>query len=99
MAVTTPTVMTAKVTVGSPNTLQGHLATAGDTVMAARTVYLQRRYAGSSTWTTVASGSTNSNGNFYSTQQPKRATYYRFYFPGVSGQYVRDYSPSVYVTY
>jgi hypothetical protein len=47
----------------------------------------------------VASGSTNSNGDFSSTQQPKRATYYRFYFPGVSGQYVRDYSPSVYVTY
>ena len=99
VAFTTPTVITAKVTVGSPNTLQGHLATAGDTVMAARTVYLQRRYAGSSTWTTVASGSTDSNGNFSSTQQPKRATYYRFYFPGVSGQYVRDYSPSVYVTY
>jgi len=99
VTVKTPTVMTGKVTVGSPNTLKGHLATAGDTVMAARTVYLQRRYAGSSTWTTVASGSTNGNGNFYSTQQPKRATYYRFYFPGVSGQYVRDYSPSMYVAY
>ena len=99
VTVKTPTVMTGKVTVGSPNTLKGHLATTGGTVMAARTVYLQRRYAGSSTWTTVASGSTNSNGDFSSTQQPKRATYYRFYFPGVSGQYVRDYSPSVYVTY
>ena len=99
VTVKTPTVLTGKVTVGSPNTLKGHLATAAGTVMAARTVYLQRRYAGSSTWTTVASGSTNSNGNFYSKQQPKRATYYRFYFPGVSGQYVRDYSPSVYVAY
>ena len=99
VTVKTPTVMTGKVTVGSPNTLRGSLATAGGTVMPARTVYLQRRYAGSSTWTTVASGSTNSNGNFYSTQQPKRATYYRFYFPGLSGQYVRDYSPSVYVAY
>lgn len=95
----TPTVLTSRVTVGTPNTLRGHLATAGDTVIPARTVYLQRRYSGSSTWTTVASGSTNSNGNFYSKQQPKRATYYRFYFPGVSGQYVRDYSPSLYVTY
>jgi len=99
VTVKTPTVMTGKVTVGSPNTLKGHLVTTGGTVMAGRTVYLQRRYSGSSTWTTVASGSTNSNGNFYSSQQPKRATYYRFYFPGVSGQYVRDYSPSVYVTY
>jgi hypothetical protein len=97
VTVKTPTVMTSKVTVGSPNTLKGHLATAGDTVLASRTVYLQRRYAGSSTWTTVASGATNINGNFYSTQQPKRATYYRFYFPGVSGQYVADYSTSVYV--
>jgi hypothetical protein len=95
----TPTVMTGEVTVGSPNTLRGHLLTAGGTVMAARTVYLQRRYASSSTWTTVVSGSTNSNGNFYSKQQPKRPTYYRFYFPGVAGQYVRDYSPSVYVAY
>lgn len=95
----TPTVMTSKVTVGRPNTLKGHLATTGGTVMGARTVYLQRRYAGSTTWTTVVSGRTNSYGNFYSTQQPKRATYYRFYFPGVSGQYVRDYSPSVYVAY
>lgn len=99
VTVKTPTAMTGKVTVGTPNTLKGHLATAGGAVMAARTVYLQRRYAGSSTWTTVASGSTNSNGNFYSRQQPKRATYYRFYFPGVAGQYVRDYSPSVYVAY
>jgi hypothetical protein len=66
--------------------------------MAARTVYLQRRYAGSTTWTTVASDRTNSNGYAYLTQQPKRATYYRFYFPSVSGQYVHDYSPSVYVT-
>ena len=99
VTVKTPTVMTGKVTVGSPNTLKGHLVTAGGTLMAARTVYLQRRYAGSSTWTTVASGKTNANGNFYSTQQPKRATYYRFYFPGVAGQYVRDYSPSVYVKY
>ena len=99
VAFKTPTVLTGKVTVGSPNTLKGHLATAGGTVMAARTVYLQRRYAGSSTWTTVVSGRTNSNGNYYSTQQPKRATYYRFYFPGVAGQYVRDYSPSVYVAY
>jgi hypothetical protein len=99
VTVKTPTVMTGKVTVGSPNTLKGHLVTAGGTVMAARTVYLQRRYAGSSTWTTVASGSTNGNGNFYSRQQPKRGTYYRFYFPGVAGQYVRDYSPSLYVAY
>lgn len=99
VAFTTPTVMSATLTVGRPNTLQGHLATAGDTVMAGRTVYLQRRYSGSSTWTTVASGSTDTSGNFSSTQQPKRATYYRFYFPGVTGQYVRDFSPSVYVTY
>jgi hypothetical protein len=95
----TPTVVTGKVTVGSPNTLKGHLVTAGGTVLAARPVYLQRRYSGSSTWTTVASGNTNSYGNFYAKQQPKRATYYRFYFPGVSGQYVRDYSPSLYVAY
>jgi carbon monoxide dehydrogenase subunit G len=99
VTVKTPTVMAGRVTVGSPNMLRGHLVTAGGKVMAARTVYLQRRYASSSTWSTVASGSTNSNGNFYSRQQPKRATYYRFYFPGVAGQYVRDYSPSVYVAY
>jgi hypothetical protein len=99
VTVKTPTVMTSRVTVGTPNTLKGHLVTSGGTVMAGRTVYLQRRYAGSSTWTTVASGSTNINGNFYSKQQPRRATYYRFYFPGVTGQYVRDYSPSVYVAY
>lgn len=99
VTVKTPTVMTGKVTVGRPNTLKGHLVTAGGTVLAARTVYLQRRYAGSSTWTTVASGTTNSYGNVYSRQQPKRATYYRFYFPGVAGRYVRDYSPNVYVAY
>jgi carbon monoxide dehydrogenase subunit G len=99
VTVTTPTVLTSRVNVGSPNMLRGHLVTAGGTVMAARTVYLQRRYASSSTWTTVATGTTNSYGNFWSRQQPKRATYYRFYFPGVSGQYVKDYSPSVYVAY
>ena len=99
VTVKTPTVMTSKVTAGSPDTLVGHLATAGGTAMAGRTVYLQRRYAGSSTWSTVTSGTTTKYGNFTSTQQPKRATYYRFYFPGVSGQYVRDYSPSVYVAY
>lgn len=98
VTVKTPTVLTGTVKVGTPNTLRGHLATQGGTLMAARTVYLQRRYAGSTTWTTVATGTTNSNGNVAFTQQPKRSTYYRFYFPGVSGQYVRDYSPSVHVT-
>jgi hypothetical protein len=85
--------------VGTPNKLRAHLATPDGTVLAGRTVSLQRRYAGSSTWTTVASGTTNRNGNWYSLQQPKRATYYRYYFPGVSGQYLSDYSSSVYVAY
>jgi len=99
VTVKTPTVVTPRVTVGTPNKLRAHLATPDGAVLAGRTVSLQRRYAGSSTWTTVASGATNRNGNWYSLQQPKRATYYRYYFPGVSGQYLSDDSSSVYVAY
>ena len=97
VTVKTPTVVTGTVTAGTPDVLTGHLATQGGTAMATRPVTLQRRYSGSTTWTTVASGTTDVNGDVTFTQQPNRATYYRFVFAGVSGQYLSDYSPSLYV--
>lgn len=71
LAIKTPIVLAAKVTVRRPNTLKA----------------------------TVASGTTRSYGTYSSKQQPKRATHYRCYLLGGSGQYLHGYSPSVYVTY
>ena len=99
VTLTTPTVMSGRVTAGRPDLFTGRLLTPGGTAVPAQTVYLQRRYAGSATWTTVATLHTNSAGYVTSRQQPKRSTYYRFYFPGVANRYVRDYSHNVSVTY
>lgn len=99
VTLTTPTVMSASVTAGGPNVLTGRLLTQGKTAVPSQTVYLQRRYSGSTTWTTVATLRTGSTGYVTSKQQPKRGTYYRFYYPGVSSRYVSDVSPSVYVKY
>ncbi len=91
--------MSGRVTAGRPDLFTGRLLTPGNAAVPAQTVYLQRRYAGSTTWTTVATLRTNSSGYVTSKQQPKRHTYYRFSFPGVANRYVRDLSSSVYVTY
>lgn len=99
VTLTTPTVMGGRVETGRPNRLVGRLVTPAVKGVPAQKVYLQRRYAGSATWTTVATLTTGSTGYVTSLQQPKRHTYYRFYFPGVANRYVRDYSSDVYVTY
>ena len=99
VTLTTPTVMSARVTVGRPDLFTGRLLTPGNKAVPSQTVYLQRRYAGSTTWTTVATLKTNSGGYVTSKQQPKRHTDYRFYYPGVASRYVRDYSHNVHVTY
>ena len=99
VTLTTPTVMSSRVTAGRPDLLTGRLLTPGNQAVPAQTVYLQRRYAGSTTWTTVATLRTGSTGYVTSKQQPKRHTYYRFSYPGVASRYVSDLSPSVYVTY
>ncbi len=99
VTLTTPTVMGGRVTTGRPDLFTGRLVTPSGKSVPAQTVRLQRRYAGSSTWTTVATLRTNASGYVTSKQQPKRHTYYRFYFPGVSSRYVPDYSPSIYVSY
>lgn len=99
VTLTTPTVMSAAVTAGRPDVLSGRLLTPGNKPVASQTVHLQRRYAGATTWTTVATLRTSATGAVRSTQQPKRHTYYRFSYPGVTNRYVSDLSPSVYVTY
>jgi len=99
VTMTTPTVQSGRVVIGRPNILVGRLLTLGGYVVSSQTVYVQRRYAGSTTWVTVATLRTNSTGYVTSKQQPKRATYYRFYYPGVAGRYVADYSGSIYVRY
>ncbi|MFL6167775.1 MAG: M15 family metallopeptidase [Ornithinibacter sp.] len=99
VTLTTPTVMSAKVTAGRPDQITGRLLTPGSKAVPAQTVYLQRRYAGSTTWTTVATLRTGSTGYVTSTQQPKRSTYYRFSYRGVASRYVSDLSPTVHVSY
>ena len=96
---TTPTVMSGRVTAGRPDLFIGRLLTPGNKAVTGQTVYLQRRYSGSTTWTTVATLHTNMTGFVTSNQQPKRHTYYRFSYPGVANRYVPDLSPSIYVTY
>ena len=99
VTLTTPTVMSASGTAGRPDRFTGRLLTVGNRAVPSQTVYLQRRYADSTTWTTVATLRTGSTGYVTSTQQPKRGTYYRFYYPGVASRYVSDVSPSIYVRY
>ncbi len=75
VTLTTPTVMSARVTAGKPDLFTGRLLTPGNQAVPAQTVLLQRRYAGSSTWTTVATLRTSATGYATSQQQPKRNTY------------------------
>jgi hypothetical protein len=99
VTLTTPTVLSGRVTAGRPDLFTGRLLTMGNTAVPSQTVYLQRRYSGSTTWTTVATLRTSSTGYVTSTQQPKRSTYYRFSYPGVASWYVSAVSPSLLVAY
>ncbi len=99
VTLTTPTVMSGRVTTGRPDLFTGRLLTLGNKAVGGQTVSLQRRYTGSATWTTVATLRTNSGGYVTSTQQPKRGADYRFYYPGLASRYGRDYSSNIHVTY
>lgn len=96
---TTPSALTMTAKVGRPNTFSTRLTTKGGTALGSRYVYLQRKYYGSTTWTSVVKVKVSSTGYASSKQQPRRKAYYRWYYPGQSGAYTSGYSATKYVTY
>jgi hypothetical protein len=69
---------------GRPDVIMGNLTWSGDgTAMGRQTVYLQQRFVGTSSWRTVRGYvSSRYTGDVSARVQPKRPTYYRWYFPG-----------------
>ncbi|MDQ1625515.1 MAG: hypothetical protein QOJ49_1013, partial [Actinomycetota bacterium] len=91
--------LSSTVKVGRPDLLTARLAvTLTGAPLIGRTLMLQRRYSGSSTWSTVASRTTSSTGYASTTAQPKRGTYYRWVYAGSSTNLPRTGS-SLYVSY
>lgn len=96
---TTSTVLWSGTEKGKPNRLVGRLLTPSGKAVPSQSVHLQRLDPGGK-WATVSTSlKTSSTGYVAVTVQPKRKTYYRFYFPGQSGKYVKDYSANLYVSY
>jgi hypothetical protein len=91
--------LSSTVKAGRPDLLTARLAvTLTGAPLIGRTLMLQRRYSGSSTWSTVASRTTSSTGYASTTAQPKRGTYYRWVYAGSSTNLPRTGS-SLYVSY
>jgi hypothetical protein len=69
---------------GRPNVIMGDLTWSSDgSAMGRQTVYLQQRFVGTSSWKTVRRYvSDRYAGDVSARVQPKRPTYYRWYFPG-----------------
>jgi hypothetical protein len=68
---------------GRPNVIMGDLTwSSDDSAMGRQTVYLQQRFVGTSRWKTVRRYVSRPAGDVSARVQPKRPTYYRWYFPG-----------------
>lgn len=75
--------LTGTVRAGRPDVLRGRLRYGDGAVLGGRVV-LQRRWAGSRSWVSVAAYSTDTSGNVVSKQRPRRRTYYRWVFGGTA---------------
>jgi hypothetical protein len=83
---------------GRPDRVSSKLTTSTGIVLKSQRVYIQSRVAGTTTWRAAGYGSTNAAGVVSLTTQPKRGTYYRWYYPGVTSV-TGAYSAQAYLKY
>ena len=83
---------------GRPDRVSSQLTTSTGIVLKAQRVYLTYRVAGTATWRTVGYRSTSTSGMVSMSVQPKRGTYYRWYYAG-SRTVTGVYSKQVYFRY
>jgi hypothetical protein len=87
-------------TAGRPDVMKGRLINANTgAAITNTTVTLQYRYYGTTTWRTWTTRVTSATGYAAAAVQPKRRTYFRWYFGGSSAYYVGSASVAAYVTY
>ena len=84
----------AKVVYGTKVTVSGRLTTSAGAAVGGQKVVLQRRVAGSTTWQSVASGTTSSTGTVAFGYAPSANGYFRLYAPS-SWSYLSSTSAQV----
>jgi len=83
---------------GRPDKVATRLTTTTGNVLKSQRVYLQYRPNAKSPWRNYRAYATNTGGVVSTAVQPKRGTYYRWYFPGGS-TVTGVYSSQVYFRY